>query len=98
MKRYAITMGFRTACFVGIMFVPGVLKWVLVAGAVFLPYIAVLFANQADSRAVARRPAVDVETEVLPQLTTGQYETIDGTLDDEDEANSPATDRTRRAA
>lgn len=95
MKRYAITMGFRTACFVGILFVPGIFKWILVAGAVFLPYIAVLFANQADSRTVAQRPAVDVQTEILPQLTTGQYETIDGSLADDE---SVTDDRAHRAA
>ena len=49
-KRYVITMLFRLACFVGIFFVPGVWRWVLGACAVFLPYIAVILANQADTR------------------------------------------------
>ena len=49
-KRYVITMLFRLACFIAIFFVPGVWRWVLGAGAVFLPYIAVLLANQADPR------------------------------------------------
>jgi len=49
-RRYAITMAFRTGCFIAMIFVPGALRWVLFAGAVFLPYIAVIFANQAQQR------------------------------------------------
>lgn len=49
-RRYAITMAFRTACFIAMIFVPGAFRWVLFAGAVFLPYVAVLFANQANQR------------------------------------------------
>jgi hypothetical protein len=49
-KRYVITMLFRLACFVGIFFVTDVWRWVLGACAVFLPYIAVILANQADTR------------------------------------------------
>lgn len=49
-RRYAITMAFRTACFLAMIFVPGVLRWILFGCAVFLPYIAVIFANQANQR------------------------------------------------
>ena len=49
-RRYAITMAFRTGCFIAMIFVPGVMRWVLFAGAVLLPYIAVIFANQAHQR------------------------------------------------
>lgn len=49
-RRYAITMAFRTACFIAMIFVPGVFRWILFAGAVFLPYIAVIFANQSQER------------------------------------------------
>lgn len=45
-RRYVIAMTIRTLCFVGAFFVgPGWLRWVLVAGAVFLPYFAVVAAN-----------------------------------------------------
>ena len=49
-RRYLISMGIRTGCFLGAVFA-GVLSaplWVvglLVVGAVFLPYISVIFAN-----------------------------------------------------
>lgn len=43
--RYVVSMLIRTVCFVGAVAVDGVLRWVLVAGAIFLPYIAVVLAN-----------------------------------------------------
>ena len=49
-KRYAISMGIRTACFVGAVIVSGPLRWVLLAGAVFLPYTAVILANAGVRR------------------------------------------------
>ena len=45
-RRYLISMAVRTACVIGAVVVgPGVLRWVLVAGAVLLPYVAVVLAN-----------------------------------------------------
>lgn len=50
-RRYLISMTIRMVCFVAAYFVgPGWLRWVLMAGAVFLPYVAVVFANAADMR------------------------------------------------
>ena len=49
-RRYTITMAFRMACFLSMLFVEGWPRWVLLACAVFLPYIAVVAANQADQR------------------------------------------------
>jgi hypothetical protein len=50
-RRYVISMAVRTLCFVGAVAVgPGWLRWVLVAGAVFLPYVAVVLANVSTSR------------------------------------------------
>ena len=43
-------MTLRTLCFVGAVAVgPGILRWVLIAGAVFLPYVAVVLANARKS-------------------------------------------------
>jgi hypothetical protein len=70
-RRYAITMAFRTACFIAMIFVPGVFRWVLFAAAVVLPYIAVIFANQAH-----QRPPGDVlgggGPGDAPAITTGE--------------------------
>ena len=38
-------MGIRTACLVLAVLVEGPLRWVLLAAAIFLPYVAVVFAN-----------------------------------------------------
>ena len=54
-RRYTITMAFRMACFLSMLFVEGWPRWVLLACAVFLPYIAVVMANQADQRSRGSR-------------------------------------------
>lgn len=43
--RYIIGMSIRTICFVGAIMSSGPLQWVLLGGAIFLPYIAVFIAN-----------------------------------------------------
>lgn len=50
-RRYLISMAVRTSCFIGAVAVgPGWLRWVLVAGACLLPYVAVVFANTEGRR------------------------------------------------
>lgn len=50
-RRYLVSMAVRTACVLGAVLVgPGWLRWVLVAGAVVLPYVAVVAANVTDRR------------------------------------------------
>jgi hypothetical protein len=49
-RRYLISMGLRTACFVGGIMAEGVLRWTLIAGAVLLPYFAVVIANAGRER------------------------------------------------
>lgn len=50
-RRYVISMTIRTLCVVGAVAVGDIwLRWVLLAGAVFLPYVAVVMANAGDSR------------------------------------------------
>ncbi|HYN28393.1 MAG TPA: DUF3099 domain-containing protein [Dermatophilaceae bacterium] len=50
-RRYLLTMGIRTTCFILMVVFDGWLRWTFAAGAAFLPYVAVLFAN-------ARRPRI----------------------------------------
>ena len=50
-KRYLLSMGLRTVCFVGAIVVGGGwLRWVLVVAAILLPYVAVVMANAVNSR------------------------------------------------
>jgi len=45
-----MSMSIRTVCFIAIIFVDGWLQWAFVAGAVVLPYLAVIAANAGGGR------------------------------------------------
>ena len=55
-KRYVISMSIRMVCFVGAILADGWLRWVLVAGALVLPYVAVVMANSASPRVEGTTP------------------------------------------
>jgi hypothetical protein len=79
-RRYTITMAFRTACFLSMLLVDGPLRWVLFVAAVVLPYVAVVLANQANQRRSGRVSPVPPADH--PQLTAGErVEVISGSLD-----------------
>jgi hypothetical protein len=44
-RGYVISMSIRIACFVLAVVTTGVLRWTFVAGALIIPYLAVVFAN-----------------------------------------------------
>jgi hypothetical protein len=44
-RRYFISMMVRTGCFIASIFLPNPYRWVSMAGAVLLPYVAVVIAN-----------------------------------------------------
>ena len=50
MRRYLISMGIRTLCVLLVFLIHNPARWVFAAGAVVLPYIAVLLANATDRR------------------------------------------------
>lgn len=52
-RRYTYAMAFRMACFLAMIVVDGWLRWALLAVAVFMPYLAVVLANQSDQRSAA---------------------------------------------
>jgi hypothetical protein len=82
-RRYALAMAFRMACFVSMVFVEGWLRWTLLAFAVFLPYVAVVLANQADERTTPN----EVEhgaAEPMLQLPAGEHvELVEGDVVEE---------------
>jgi hypothetical protein len=49
-RRYLWSMGIRTACVLGAVLAPSPWRWVLAAGAIFLPYVAVVMANAGRER------------------------------------------------
>jgi len=63
MVRYLIAMSLRVVCIVAGVYVEGWLMWVCFAGAIFLPYFAVIIANASGS--ASARSAVAV---VAPKL------------------------------
>jgi hypothetical protein len=97
-KRYALTMAFRTACFVSMIFVEGPMRWVLFAGAVLLPYVAVIVANQANQRTL-HQDRVGSGSIDRPQLTTGpeDAEVIVGAVSDGNDHHTQR-DRDRKVA
>jgi flagellar biosynthesis component FlhA len=93
-RRYTITMAFRAACFIAMIFVPGPFRWVLFACAVVLPFIAVIAANQVNQRFRAGKM-----THALPsdrrQLTTGHNEEAskDEIIEEEDVSQKRPNER-----
>jgi hypothetical protein len=65
-RRYLISMGIRTVCFLGAVVVDGWLRWVLVAGALVLPYVSVVFANGGRERIVEAEAFHDPD---VPSIT-----------------------------
>ncbi len=49
-RRYLFSMSLRTLCFVGAVVTTGWVRWVLVAGAILLPYVAVVMANAVATK------------------------------------------------
>jgi hypothetical protein len=45
LRKYTISMGIRTICFISSVFLPSPFRWFAIVGAVTLPYISVVVAN-----------------------------------------------------
>jgi len=67
-RRYLLSMGLRTVCFVAAIVVgSGWLRWVLVAAALVLPYVAVVMANAASPKVAGTVPeGPGVQRKALP--------------------------------
>ncbi|WP_307721583.1 DUF3099 domain-containing protein [Embleya hyalina] len=84
-RRYVISMSIRTVCFVAAVFTPSPWRWILVAGALFLPYIAVVLANAGreptsnapvQAQFVPPRPPKALEPPPGAVLTSAERETL----------------------
>lgn len=62
-RRYLISMGIRTLCFLGAIVTTGPLRWILVVCAIGLPYIAVVLANS---------PVRKTEPDEIPPFVVNQ--------------------------
>ena len=84
-RRYTITMAFRAACFLAMIFVEGVFRWVLFGCAVLLPFIAVIAANQVNQRFREGKKMTHALPSQRPELTTGHDdESINSEVVEED--------------
>jgi Protein of unknown function (DUF3099) len=70
-RKYTITMSIRAACFLSMIFVDGIFRWILFAGAVVLPLIAVMAANQVNRHFRGRRKMTHAFSSDRRGLTTG---------------------------
>jgi hypothetical protein len=97
-RRYVVTMAFRTVCFlVAVIFAHGWLQWVLFGGALFLPYMAVLLANQANTKGI-QKPVRRGAPGDAKQLTSGPSPAyVEGEViaDDEGRVREPSAERRR---
>lgn len=78
--RYVISMAIRSACLVGILFTDGWLRWVMVAGAVLLPYFAVVLANAGKERPAPADTLMEhqfLEIEAPPSAERPTYPPVD---------------------
>ena len=76
-KRYLISMGIRTACFIGAVIATGPLRWILLAGALLLPYVAVVVANTAR-KSVGPKGPDPVTPQAVPGLDEGRRPPAEG--------------------
>lgn len=72
--RYLVSMGIRTVCFVLAVVTHGPARWLLVAAAFALPYLAVVFANAKNTRERGLLPLVGRDR---PQVTARASEQSD---------------------
>ncbi|MFL4472543.1 DUF3099 domain-containing protein [Paeniglutamicibacter sp. MACA_103] len=69
--KYTISMSVRLACFIAAFFVDGWLRWVFLAGAIVLPYIAVVIANGGADLTKREPPAEYFEGDGPRPLASG---------------------------
>ena len=85
-RKYTITMSIRAACFISMIFVEGIFRWILFAGAVALPLIAVMAANQVNRHFRSRRKMTHAAPGERLGLTTGHDDDLgSGEVIEEDE-------------
>lgn len=64
MKRYVISMAIRTICFIGAVMAPSPYRWFLIAGAVLLPYFAVVIANAGQEQSFQPNESVESQKQI----------------------------------
>jgi len=91
MVKYTVAMSIRLACLLLFFFIPGWPRWLFVAGAVFLPWIAVIIANGGSDQVKASDALLDqAPLAELPSAESiaerDKVDILPGEVIDEDEA------------
>jgi hypothetical protein len=104
MMKYALAMGIRMVCLILIFVVDGWFKLVMVAGAVFLPWIAVVIANGSDKAEVHSdslleyAPLAELESPSRPSpVDENPTAVLQGEVIDDDD-DEPTHGQERRAS
>jgi hypothetical protein len=98
MVKYTIAMSIRLACLLLFFFIPGWQRWLFVAGAVFLPWIAVIIANGGSDKNRIKPSDALLDQVPLAELPAAapaagpdQAEVLLGeVVEDDDDAGPPA--------
>ncbi|MDQ0633990.1 hypothetical protein QFZ40_001899 [Arthrobacter pascens] len=101
MVKYALAMGIRLVCLILIFVVDGWFKIVMVAGAVFLPWIAVIIANGSDKAEIhsdsllESAPLAELEAPAWPtEEDDGISPVLQGeVIDDDGDETGPEQER-----
>jgi hypothetical protein len=99
MIKYALAMGIRMVCLIMIFVVDGWLKILMVAGAVFLPWIAVVIANGSDKAEghsdllLDSAPLAELESPPAPSADEHGNEVLQGELINEDDETPSGQER-----
>jgi len=99
MIKYALAMGIRLVCLIMIFVVDGWLKILMVAGAVFLPWIAVVIANGSDKAEehsdllLDSAPLAEIESPPAPSADEHGNEVLQGELINEDDETPTGQER-----
>lgn len=104
MVKYGVSMGIRVVCLFLLFFVHGWLLWVVIAGAVVIPYFAVILANggsdtrnmTASDAMISQPPAAAVEAPAAPvspdRTESPETSVVQGEIiDNDDEDKAPPT-------
>ncbi|HEX7201537.1 MULTISPECIES: DUF3099 domain-containing protein [unclassified Arthrobacter] len=100
MIKYALAMGIRMVCLILIFVVDGWFKILMVAGAVFLPWIAVVIANGNDKAEahsdllLDSAPLAEIESPPQPLVADRPGdEVLQGELINDDDETGPGEER-----
>lgn len=92
MIKYSVSMGIRFACILLVFVVDGWLRWVFVAGAVVLPYVAVVIANAGREYYGAPSTSLIDSAPDIPRPELSPTTTTADTTDTENERKTDNTD------